>query len=380
MRRYLPLAMLLALAARHASAQQLATPIVDTVNHHVVRVTSSGPTAWADTNGWKLVYERTVQPADGDRNMFGNPSDVHLLPDGRLVEVEDPRAIGVPIIRLFGARGEFVRTLGRDGEGPGEYLTLQTAMWHDTLVIQDQRLARTTFMTLDGKPLRSFRSVCCASGLPIGIDDHGRVQVQGGGGALFRYSADGKLIDSMALPRAVVPRVWHTADNATYSIPLAARNVFGWLTDGSIVYGGTDNERFMITRDGIDTTRIFGRVDMPPVRMRPSLRDSLFRLFDQNKQLRPIIKRDDIPESLPAWDGIHQDPAGNFWVTLGDGFFNRVRGFDIFAADGRYLGAVASPSSAPRAISWSGDHVAILDVDASDFPRVRIYRIDKRGH
>jgi hypothetical protein len=107
MRRLTALAGLTLLVARGAEAQRLARPTIDTVNRHIVRVMNGAPTAWTDTNGWKLVYERTVQPAEGSPAMFSNPTDVHLLPDGKVIEVEDARGSGAPVVqttRKAGAR------------------------------------------------------------------------------------------------------------------------------------------------------------------------------------------------------------------------------------------------------------------------------------
>src|SRR5690606_36019662 len=44
------------------SGQALAEPVIDTLGNGVIQVTNSGPTAWADTNGWKIVLEREIRP------------------------------------------------------------------------------------------------------------------------------------------------------------------------------------------------------------------------------------------------------------------------------------------------------------------------------
>ena len=105
------------LVGRGQAQSRLAKPTIDTVNHHIVRVMNSGPTAWTDTNGWKLVYERTVQPAEGTTGVLENPGGILLLNDGRLLEWD----FRTPAINLYDARGSFVRRLGRAGAGPGEF-------------------------------------------------------------------------------------------------------------------------------------------------------------------------------------------------------------------------------------------------------------------
>ncbi len=382
MRRTCLLFSLSALLAQVASAQRLTKPTIDTVNKHIVRVMNAGPTAWTDTNGWKLVYERTVQPAEQSPASFGFPTAIHLLADGRVVEVEDPRGRGVATIRLFGLKGEFIRDLGRVGDGPGEYRAISTTIAADTLVIQDQRLARITFMTLDGKPVRSFHSACCAGGSPVSIDTRGHVRVTAGNGWWVDFDRNGKRLDSLAQPKAAPAGEWHIPDGATYSIPFSPANRHTFIGDGSVVYGVTNHETFFVTRTGTDTARIFGRTDPQPRPVSAALRDSTFKRYDANPQVHQVIKPSDIPTAFPLWGAVFVDAAKNFWVQLGDGYSsgNTVRTFDVFSADGKYLGAVASPTPAPRAMSWTADRVAILDSDENDLPRIRIYRIDRRGH
>ena len=62
------LALGLALAAACSRAdgrESLGEAQIDTLAGGVIQVTNTGPTAWADTNGWKLVEERVIQPAEG---------------------------------------------------------------------------------------------------------------------------------------------------------------------------------------------------------------------------------------------------------------------------------------------------------------------------
>lgn len=70
-----------------------------------------------------------------------------LLTDGRLVV---PLGAGGEL-RVFGPGGEFLGSLGRQGEGPGEFLAL-TEAWPqgDTIEAFDSRLARVTRFLPDG--------------------------------------------------------------------------------------------------------------------------------------------------------------------------------------------------------------------------------------
>lgn len=60
-------------------------------------------------------------------------------------------------IRVFAPGGEYVRTLGGRGEGPGEFLQVGgLLLTGDTVVVEDGRLQRTTLMGPDGEVLDTW--------------------------------------------------------------------------------------------------------------------------------------------------------------------------------------------------------------------------------
>ena len=382
-RKILRTALPMALVAS-ANAQRLAKPTIDTVNHHIVRTMNSGPAAWTDTNGWKLVYERTVQPKDGSPGALGEPYHALLLADGRLiVHDEKPKAI-----HLYDASGRFVRNLGREGEGPGEFRDINPALFHDTLVLQDPKLARGTVMTLEGKAVRSFPTVCCQFGPPVSVDDRGRLRVLASlkGPDVSRsqwmyFDLSGKRVDSLVAPTAVKPMVWQqkTANGSTtFYVPLAPQNSYAYLHDGSILYGSTGRYELMLSRNGRDTIRIFGRSDIKPIPVSSAVRDSQFhRIVDKNERARAVASIGDIPSTYPLWGSVDEDGDGNFWVWRSTGRGLPAR-YDVFNRSGAFLGEVAIPFGKGQVGSWTRDHVAVMDTDADELPRIRIYRIVRK--
>ena len=62
-------------------------------------------------------------------------------------------------ITLFDQRGRFLRRIGRNGQGPGEFVQLRSVgLLGDTLWIIDGAERRTSFFSLDGKPLATVRT------------------------------------------------------------------------------------------------------------------------------------------------------------------------------------------------------------------------------
>lgn len=61
------------------------------------------------------------------------------------------------LVRVFDRYGRFVRTLGREGEGPGEFRRPLALGWRaDTLWVWDAQLTRLNFFSRDGTFLRSL--------------------------------------------------------------------------------------------------------------------------------------------------------------------------------------------------------------------------------
>ncbi|HEY4101782.1 MAG TPA: hypothetical protein VGM20_12990 [Gemmatimonadales bacterium] len=376
----------LVLGATHGlAAQRLAKPVRDTVDHHIVRVTNPGPTSWSDTNGWKLTYERTIQPADDSPGMLEHPAGISLLGDGRLVEWDSK----TPGINVYDVHGALVRKIGRDGEGPGEFRRNEVGLLRDTIVVDDIHLARITVFTIDGRLIRTMRAPCC-DGFPVAVDQRGRAilhvttNLRGAFTSHWaRVPLGGGSADTIPSPVAAPPLQWtvHSEHGeAVFRVPFAGQTTMAFQQDGSMIYGATDRAEWLRSSDGRDTTLIIRISGLVPRPVPAVNRDSLFHLYtDHNEALRAVAHESDLPRTYPLWREIGTDDRGDFWIMLGS-YFTPITGFAVVDRNGAFLGIVPSPFRAASYVSWSGDRVAVADIDDNDVPRVRIFRIDRRGH
>jgi hypothetical protein len=118
----------------------------------VVRTLSGS--VWGDKV--RLVEELRIGTREGDGpDAFGFINGFALFPDGVLAVFDET----IPALRLFTPDGKHLRTLGRDGAGPGEYRnqTLGLAVDRDgVLLMYDPRNARINRWKRDGTVLPSW--------------------------------------------------------------------------------------------------------------------------------------------------------------------------------------------------------------------------------
>ena len=182
-------------------------PIVDTLAGGIVHVRNTGPTAWRDTNGWKFQPVAAIDPPDGTPGELGAVEALALADDGLVYALQRSPAT----IRVFGPDGGYLRSIGREGDGPGEIRGGMMAVRGDTVVVQDPNGHRMTFLKNDGAFIRTVQSTCCYWTNTLTIDSAGRIWSPGsvgkdGEGGWMRFRMDGTVVDSVLMPPNGVER------------------------------------------------------------------------------------------------------------------------------------------------------------------------------
>ena len=194
----------------------------------------------SEVGEWELVE---------DLRLDANAEDFSVIP---WVFVGPQREIVVPEpqdsrLRVYDSTGTLVVTIGRRGEGPGEFQAVAPVFWAaDTLVVFDMQLARATYLLPDGTPARTeagrfFRPDFGASGAdssfmfftPEAVDEEGAMlgsaylNVSTGGRreparlVVLRVSRDGEPRVVASPPRRDDERWNVTISGLTNSVPFA---------------------------------------------------------------------------------------------------------------------------------------------------------------
>jgi hypothetical protein len=386
------------LSACSSDNPKIATARVDTLPGGIVRTLSTAPTGWSDsTKAWKLVLEHEIQPPEGDPGELFDPQDVAMNDRGEIF-VKDQKP---SVIKVFDGSGNFLRSIGREGDGPGEFRVAFLAVRGDTLITQDPQNARvSTFNTQTGQMVATWRSTCCYW-YPIAVDGQGRVAFYAMGQdstrpnaqAIVRARLDGSAIDTAwatERPRGE-GKVWTVTQGKQMQfmmgVPYQTEDVHGIDQGGWLISGWNGEYLLRTTRDGQDTVTLFGRAWTPePVTgaERTAMVEKRIKEQDGNgvpeAVLRAAFKPEYIPDTKPSFSSIESDPAGNRWLRLESGDTLNVH-YDVFDPAGRWLGPVSIPASRwsgqYQRPAWGRDRVAVIGEGEDGRPVVRVFSIVK---
>ncbi|HEX9884938.1 MAG TPA: 6-bladed beta-propeller [Longimicrobiales bacterium] len=266
----------------------------------------------------------------------------------------------VPDIRHFDRTGEFVGTIGRAGDGPGEYEALSLGMVVDAagvLYVHAWGNRSIVRFAEDGSPLEQwvydFPFLTTRPGTWLYSDAPGRVLVtaQVNGEEALVVLDDRQVIDTLVVP-------WLPGVPEERGGPYSVEKYWGWHRDGYFVVGVSDEYSLEAHRaDGV--LRI--RRDVEELPVHPDEADAMRRSFEWMAR-RPRYRPPEgewVPSTMPPFRGISVARDGRIWVRRNTHpievpvearpggpppvGFTQPYLYDVFEADGAYLGEIRFP-------------------------------------
>jgi hypothetical protein len=118
-----------------------------------------------------MIGELSIGTTGGDDNyMFNTPSDLKINDIGNVYMYDS----GANRFQVFDKEGIYLHTVGKEGQGPGEYLSLSFDVGLDgTIYVLDNRNRRLSFFDSECRYIRSVKFN--NSFYSILIDDHDRI-------------------------------------------------------------------------------------------------------------------------------------------------------------------------------------------------------------
>jgi len=381
-----------------AEASSLAQAVTDTLPGGIPRVTSPAPTAWTDSTGAQLVEEARWSGEDGSPGELGQPQSLAVDEAGRVYVVDTKPAI----IKVFAPDGELIRTIGREGEGPGEFRVGFIAAREGLLVLHDPNLARTSVWDTAGTFRKSWHSSCCYWS-DIQIDSRQRIYVpsmvpgkQGEtprGTPYVRWSPDGVSLDTVWVPYRSSGEYWTVSvkgpdgkmrGSMSTGIPFMPDLEHTLHPDSGIVYGWSGAYALVRSATGPDSVLVFGRAwtaeSIDDARRKAELED---RIREPAKtygeaNVRSAFKLEDVPSTLPAFMNLQVDRSGRVWVRRHLVADTTRAAFDVFDSTGAYLGPVSVPFPMREwgLKAWTRDGLVTIIEDESGRPTVVRLRLE----
>lgn len=360
----------------------------------------------------RLVPEVTVGVLDGaPEEMFGNVNAVATDPEGRIYVMDRQ----VPTVRVFDADGTYLRSLGRDGNGPGELAQPDgglTILSDGRIAVRDPGNARMQLFGTDGSEAGSWPVIRggFSTGSPtwrIAGDTlltpvlmEAEADVTEWSMGLQLIAPDGTVVDTLPVPVVdwETPTVEARTENSVSmnTVPFAPDDHWSFHPDGYFVHGISDGYSLTLLRE-TDPLRIERVVEAVPVTAGEK-EEREARIAANFRNMVPGWRWDGpaIPDVKPAYRRIYTGAQGRIWVmvhvpgvesddpdydpTDPDDVENRWSepvAFDVFEDDGTYLGRVDAPqgfSPWPTPV-FDGDRVVAVVRDEFEVPRVIRFRV-----
>lgn len=391
----LPLPVLAVACTSDAPASVGWTGTIDTLSTGVVVTHNPDRGLWESGEAWQVVEVARIGTVTGDGpDAFGRLGAAVEDALGR-VWVLDQQA---RMIHVFGSDGQWVRTIGQEGGGPGEFtrpVAIERAP-DDRMWVIDTGNARYSVFDTAGVFITSYRREIGASAYPWpgGIDDQGR---------LYDYTYTTRPVQTRWLVRRDLDDATAAADTfllpeppaaedvvtgaitggvLTASVPFGSRFIWSLARDGRVLYGMTGDYRIHVARvDGTPTRIIEKEATRESVtsEQRDQAREQMQGVIDQGVRFDASM----VPDRHPSIDTMFADDLGYIWVrphrapAPGDDEIPGLRlvSWDVFDPDGRYLGRLPD---LPGTISVRGNHIVGIALDELGVNYVLRYRIDGR--
>ena len=334
---------------------------MDTLPSGEIVVRNTADPLWAPEGAWRVVEELRIGNVMSEGpDLFGGIYSFDVDAWGRIFVLDDQ----AQEVRIFDSGGNFVRTVGRKGEGPGEFtqagsvdLSRNGEIW---VMGMDQ--GRVSIFDTAGTYLRGER----ADGgfvmrpYPGGFDPMGRYNVvllAGGMRTMARFDQSYNPIDTIAMPENPEDREFFTyvtedgGSRMRVSVPFQGFMAWRFSWTGTVWTLLTGRyELTEMTTDG-EVLRTIAK-DHEPIPVTDEEREEAVENLEWFTRQGGQIDRSKFPRSKPSTASFFIDDEGNLWVeqqVAASDADNAGRLFDLFDAEGRYLGTLRLPFS----LAWS---------------------------
>lgn len=369
-----------------------------------IRIVENRAPRWTQGTGWKVDPSPilSIGSESDSGEQFGQIQDVLRLADGGLIVAEGSTAE----LRVYTDSGRYLRSIGRRGEGPGEFIGLGLVRTYrgDSLLAYDYQLRRISIFDRDGRfgravnlhpPDGTFPDIEGATldggfiGLsnefPSGAIKSGTVRNPM---RLFRFGPEGELVDTLGAFPGYETGIYNET-NGNNHMRISFTIPFGHQTSVAVrpaetLVGANDSYEIRTYDAQGDIRRILRR-EIPPVPVTKQMIETVNAEEDAQNPRPDPASRERVaklravivyPRTLPAFRDFHVDDSGYLWVRSFNAPGDSIPRFTVFDSTGQMLGDV----EAPRHFEVTGigaEYLLGIWKDDNEVQHVRMYAIRK---
>jgi hypothetical protein len=329
---------------------------------------------------------------------FESPSTVTCDPEGNIYVVDS----GALNIKKFDAQGKFLKTIGREGQGPGEFGGLYYSTFaKDRLIVWDSGNRRLCSFTPEGDFVKSTNipydegTVRKLRGFPSGeiaVEKEKTYRKEPKKPQECRidlYSPDLIFIRTIYSRELWLKKYIRTKEYGTSVLYFPYSSDVRWdvMPDGRIVIGYSANYDLEVyDRTGSKVATISHAYDPVKVTERDKKdyfdSQAFYRMGERLKELPEFVtKYTEFPTEKPAYENILTDSKGNIWVVLNrEKQDEKGKVFEVFDPTSKFIsrvlieGSAAFPDSRNAYIVHNGSFL-LIETGADDLYRIVRYKI-----
>jgi hypothetical protein len=335
---------------------------------------------------------------DGDpRYQLFRVMDAELLDDGRIVVAN----AGNNSLSVYDARGTYVRSIGRKGEGPGEF---EVPMWvgsvaGDTVLVWDRRLKRISIFGPSGDLARVTTLEGADGAFPeavgllgdrsfvtnAGVDVFGMASRRGvvrDSITLQRFGPDGKLTgvvgtfpgDESYINERDRGYTWDALPFGRQTFTVAGRNGV-YVADGEtgrVTLYGLDGQRIQSWNSPLEGWNV------SPQDIENFKQERLAQIVveERRRETQAMLDGAPFPKVSPVIGALKVDLEGNVWVQSFPRPGAETARWVIMAPSGQPVGQIEIPTRA-EVFKVGRDYVLGRWRDEMDVEQIRLYGVSK---